>query len=283
MQQTPARSKFKERFGQANHFLITNLVALHHLDESSVISAPTELRTSWNPKDRKASIRRTREFTLEAFLGSAVDGIDMYLTLLYRKPNYIQDRALESVMDGTNHSVARKVSAFASHYDIEAIPLALVDVLITWRNNVIHALAENELQESTEKTLRNLGKEIAEGYRGLDPAALPSKAIRGEALTFKETASLIRATHNFVELVDKAVLARLDVAALCRRAIQDALDSKEYRHFAPKYFSLPQMSERRRYVTNWLMNRFGIRPEDIGEAILDDCVSLQKTAAESPR
>jgi hypothetical protein len=208
MQQTPARSKFKERFGQANHFLITNLVALHHLDESSVISAPTELRTSWNPKDRKASIRRTREFTLEAFLGSAVDGIDMYLTLLYRKPNYIQDRALESVMDGTNHSVARKVSAFASHYDIEAIPLALVDVLITWRNNVIHALAENELQESTEKTLRNLGKEIAEGYRGLDPAALPSKAIRGEALTFKETASLIRATHNFVELVDKAVLAR---------------------------------------------------------------------------
>jgi hypothetical protein len=283
MQQTPARSKFKERFGQANHFLITNLVALHHLDESSVISAPTELRTSWNPKDRKASIRRTREFTLEAFLGSAVDGIDMYLTLLYRKPNYIQDRALESVMDGTNHSVARKVSAFASHYDIEAIPLALVDVLITWRNNVIHALAENELQESTEKTLRNLGKEIAEGYRGLDPAALPSKAIRGEALTFKETASLIRATHNFVELVDKAVLARLDVAALCRRAIQDALDSKEYRHFAPKYFSLPQMSERRRYVTNWLMNRFGIRPEDIGEAILDDCVSLQKTAADSPR
>jgi hypothetical protein len=283
MQQTPARSKFKERFGQANHFLITNLVALHHLDESSVISAPAELRTSWNPKDRKASIRRTREFTLEAFLGSAVDGIDMYLTLLYRKPNYIQDRALESVMDGTNHSVARKVSAFARHYDIEAIPLALVDVLITWRNNVIHALAENELQESTEKTLRNFGKEIAEGYRGLDPAALPSKAMRGEALTFKETASLIRATHNFVELVDKAVLARLDVASLCRRAIQDALDSKEYPHFASKYFSLPQTPERRRYVANWLMNRFGIRPDDVGGAILDDCVSLSKTAAESLR
>jgi hypothetical protein len=277
MQQTPARSKFKERFGQSNHFLITNLVALHHLERSEVISAPQELHTSWNPKDRKASIRRTREFTLEAFLGSAVDGIDMYLTLLYRKPNYIQDRTLESVMDGTSHSVARKVNAFAKHYDIEKVAVALVDVLITWRNNVIHALAENDLQESTVKILKDFSEEIGESYRGLDPTSLASKAKRGESLTFKETASLIRATHNFVELVDTAVLARLDLGALCMRVVQDALDSSDHVRFAPKYFSLPQGADRRRYVANWLVNRFGIRPTDLGEQILDECVSLKRT------
>lgn len=277
MQQTPARRKFKDRFGQSNHFLITNLVALHHLERSEVISAPQELHTSWNPKDRNASIRRTREFTLEAFLGSAVDGIDMYLTLLYRKPNYIQNRDLESLMDGTNHSVARKVNAFAKHYQIERISVALVDVLITWRNNVIHALAENELQQSTVKTLEECSKEIGDSYRGLDPASLPAKAARGESLTFKETASLIRATHNFVELVDTAVLAKLDLKALCKRVIQDALDTNDDPRFAPKYFSLEQGSDRRRYVLNWLVNRFGLRPADLNAAILDECSSLRKS------
>ncbi|MEC9363749.1 MAG: hypothetical protein VYC42_11040 [Pseudomonadota bacterium] len=167
MKQTPARVRFKHYFGQANHYLVTGLVALHHLEASPVVSAPTELHTTWNPKDKNASIHRTRLFTHQAILGSAVDAIDMYISLLYRKPNYIRDRALCSALDNAGRSVQRKVVAVAESYALEASTVALVDILITWRNNVVHELADNTLRAETIAVLEKNADAISQNYRGL--------------------------------------------------------------------------------------------------------------------
>ncbi|MEN6629559.1 MAG: hypothetical protein ABFC42_07940 [Sulfuricella sp.] len=152
----------------------------------------------------------------------------------------------------------RKVLAVAEHYSICPITLALVDVLITWRNNLVHELAENSLRDSTREILEKNAKEIAETYRGLIPDQLPRKAEKGDALTFKETASLISATHHFVEYVDAAIIHRLNFSDLCCDIVRDALaDESQKNGFKNKFFALP-IEKRLRFVRNWLMNHHGI-------------------------
>lgn len=272
MKQTPARNRFKQQFGQANHYLVTSLVALHHLEVSDIKGAPPELHTTWNPKDRTVSIHRTRLFTLQSILGSAVDSIDMYISLLYRKPNYIRNLELCSELDGANRSVQKKVYAVAAHYHIDPMILALVDVLITWWNNVVHELAENTLRPETRTSLKENSEKISETYRGLVVDRLPQKAEEGVGLTFKETASLINAAHHFVEHVDAAVIERLDMESLCIDLVRDALESKDQSsNFGAKYYSLPS-EKRRRFIQNWLTNVFGIG--DQSNSTIEACLQI---------
>jgi hypothetical protein len=273
MNDTPARREFKRHFGQANHYLVTTLVALHHLEQSSLNAAPPELRTSWNPLDKLASIQRSRHFVLQSFIGSAVDSLDMYVSLLYRWPNYIQDEALASALDGTNRSVLRKVIAVAEHYKVHPVTTALVDALITWRNNLLHELAENQLRPESAKTLVDSQQSIAEKYRGLDVSNLATKAAKGDVLTFKETASLVNATHHFVQEVDAAVLNRLDTSALCSRIVRKAMSpTGNAKIFVNKYFCLA-VEKRGRFLKNWLLNNYGI--VDPPDSAIDCLTSLK--------
>jgi hypothetical protein len=275
MKKTLARIQFKKHFGQANHHLITSLVALHTLEGSSVAQAPKELHTAWSPKDKKASVIRSRIFVLQSFLGWAVDSIDMYLGLLNRKPNYLQNEALSSKLDGAGRSVLKKVNIYSEHYNINEITQALVDVLITWRNNVFHELADNKLGSDSRKTLSSKTAEIAETYRGLEVSKLAEKAEKGASLTFKETASLINAVHHFVQELDEKILKAFDSKKFCKEAVQDALDSRDQTTgFAAKYLGLTA-EQRFRFLRNWFMNEFGFEEPD--EALLNECTQVVRS------
>ncbi len=277
MKKTLARIQFKKHFGQANHHLITSLVALHTLDKSGVVDAPPELHTAWNPKDKNASIARSRIFVLQSFLGRAVDSVDMYLGLLNRKPNYLQNDALSSKLDGAGRSVLKKVNIYSEHYEISEITQALIDVLITWRNNVFHELADNKLRLESRKTLSTKSAKIAETYRGMDVTSLAQKAEKGLPLTFKETASLINATHHFVQELDEKILKNFDAKKFCREAVQDAIDNKDQStRFAAKYLGLT-VEQRFRFLRNWLMNEYGFGEPD--EEILTVCASAVRSAS----
>lgn len=275
MKKTLARIQFKKHFGQANHYLVTALVALHNLDASPIVEAPEELRMAWSPKDKGASVIRSRNFVLHSFLGWAVDSIDMYLSLLNRKPNYLQNSALASRLDGAGRSVLRKAQIFSEHYNVHPATRALIDVLITWRNNVFHELADNKIKKESRETLLSNSSYIAENYRGLEVSELPNKAEKGSPLTFKETASLINAVHHYVQEIDTAVLLAFDPVAFCTEAVTDAINNKEQETgFAAKYLSLPT-EKRQRFLRNWFMNSYGFSEMD--EKVLASCLAIQKT------
>lgn len=276
MKKTLARIQFKKHFGQANHHLITSLVALHTLEKSSVVEAPTELHTAWSPKDKNASVIRSRNFVLQSFLGWAVDSIDMYLGLLNRKPNYLQDTSLSSKLDGAGRSVLKKMIIYSDHYKIAETTQALIDVLITWRNNVFHELADNKLRAESRKILSSKGTEIAEIYRGLDVSQLAEKAEKGASLTFKETASLINSAHHFVQELDEKILNTFDDIKFCKEAVQDALNNKDQSTgFAAKYLGLTE--ERRfKFLRNWFMNEYGFG--ELSDDILKNCVCIHRNA-----
>jgi hypothetical protein len=275
MKKTLARIQFKKHFGQANHHLITSLVALHTLDKSGVFDAPPELHAAWNPKDKSASVARSRIFVLQSFLGWAVDSVDMYLGLLNRKPNYLQNDALASRLDGAGRSVLKKVNIYSEHYEIAEITQALIDVLITWRNNVFHELADNKLRLESRRTLSTQSAKIAETYRGMDVSSLAQKAEKGAPLTFKETASLINATHHFVQELDEKILSNFDAKKFCQEAVQDAIDNKDQSTgFTAKYLGLT-MEQRFRFLRNWLKNEYGFG--EPGEEILAVCAATVRS------
>lgn len=275
MKKTLARIQFKKHFGQANHYLVTSLVALHNLNASPIIEAPAELRMAWSPKDKGASVIRSRNFVLHSFLGWAVDSIDMYLSLLNRKPNYLQNSALASRLDGAGRSVLKKAQIFSEHYHVHPVTRALIDVLITWRNNVFHELADNKIKKESREALLSNASYIAENYRGLEISDLSSKAEKGGSLTFKETASLINAVHHYVQEIDSAVLEAFDPIAFCTEAVKDAINNKEQETgFAAKYLSLPT-EKRQRFLRNWFMNSYGFSEMD--EKVLASCLAIQKT------
>lgn len=277
MKKTLARIQFKKHFGQANHHLITSLVALHTLENSNIVQAPGELRTAWSPKDKNASVTRSRIFVLQSFLGWAVDSIDMYLGLLNRKPNYLQNNELSCKLDGAGRSVLKKVTIYSEHYKINEITQALVDVLVTWRNNVFHELADNKLRPDSRKTLSTKSAEIAEIYRGLEVSALADKAENGESLTFKETASLINAAHHFVQELDEKILNIFDAKKFCKEAVQDALDRRDQTSgFSAKYFGLTS-EQRFRFLRNWFMNEYGYA--EPSAAILNECTEIRRNTS----
>lgn len=275
MNKTLARALFKENFGQANHYLITSLIGLYVLRESDISTAPTVFRTSWNPKDKASSIARSRIFVLHSLLGWAVDSLDMYASILHRRPSYLQSPAISAEMDGAGRSVYKKVIALGDHFAVDASVMALMDVLITWRNNVFHELAENRIRRASSQALLQNGTEIEKDFRGLITVELEEKAHRGADLTFKEAASLASAAHKYVEHVDAAVLETLDVEKFCRDAIQQALDSRDKSDgFAAKYFGL-DAARRRSFVRVWLENKF--RAASVDGSIIAACAKLHRT------
>lgn len=278
MKTTPARVRFKEHFGQANHFLVTSIVALHALEKSGMSAAPPELSTTWNPQSKQASIERTRIFILHAALNSAVDAIDMYISLLYRKPNYLSDAVICSALDGAGRSVGAKIAVMKKHYSPPAAETALVEILVTWRNNTIHELADNKVELATRNALAKNEAYIAQNFCGLTVGNLAGKAEAGDSLSFKETTSLINAAHKFVQHIDQEVIARLDLQKICRDLVAEVVlsDDPECRTFSQKYFALPETG-RARCVANWLATNYGIA--NVPADQLEDSLHIARPAA----
>ena len=257
MNRTLARSQFKKQFGRTNQYLVTSLVALNCLSSSSIKEAPKELHTTWNPKDKYSTIMRTRIFVQHSFLGWAVDALDMYVSLLNRKPDYLQSKELATSLNAVGHSVRGKAMVIGAFYDINPVTQGLIDVLITWRNNVFHTLAETEVDADSVAIISAEKEYIEANYRGLDANQLSDKAYKADVLTFKETASLINAVHHFVQEVDATVIDRLNISRFCYELVSEELGSKGRNAFAAKYFGL-SLERREAFVRNWLANKYGV-------------------------
>jgi hypothetical protein len=178
-------------------------------------------------------------------------------------------------IDGLGRSVSKRMQAYADHFSISNETTALMDVLITWRNNVFHELSDNQLKPETLQALKKNASSISTKYRGLNVASLPQKAQAGESLTFKEGASLINAVHEFARETDEAILERLDASTFLTEAVQDAIDDKAKGiAFYAKYKSLG-VEQRRRFIENWLVNTQGF--SDVSIETSAPCLQLQRT------
>ena len=204
-----AYRKFKKELGQANHFLITILIGLDAVEDGA--KKRENFQVTWNPRDTAASAARSRHYAIKSALAWAVDSLDMYLRLCNRVPRlYSGTEDLE--IAGTRHSVYRKFEIVRDRYEeIPAAQSAYVDLLICWRNNLVHFDAENQLSDASRRYFRDISPDDPAVSRyHLDTAAMLERFRRTECPTFKETATLISMTIHFVESLDTILLQRID-------------------------------------------------------------------------
>ena len=126
MTKSPAKKEFKERFGQANHFLITALVGIDAIQSGMITKKPTGFSTTWEPKDPKKSANRSRIFILKSFLAWAVESLEMYMTELNRKPKLLESDRFTELFSKAGQSIYKKTIFIADEIEVDPMLIGLM-------------------------------------------------------------------------------------------------------------------------------------------------------------
>jgi len=209
-----ARKIFKRLLGQTNHYLVTILLGLDYI-QNNEIELPQEFSTSWNPKDKKSSTIRSREFTINATLSWAIDALDAYLSLCHKRPTLYQEKTIQDEASGAERYVNAKYFVLRNYVgdgyldDFKRVA-ALTEVAIQWRNNLVHFSAENIIDDSTRLYLISESEYFRENFQGLKITEFLNRFDGNQTPRFKEITSIIRAIHKFVEISDDYMLNNID-------------------------------------------------------------------------
>lgn len=213
-----SRRKFKSLMGQANHFLITALIGLDYIDNNEV-KCPSSFSTSWNPKDKKSSVDRTRQYILNSSLAWAIDCLDSYFSGCNQSPKLIDNDNFIRELDvkRISRSVHEKLLTFTQYvipitHKVEFdIYKSLTGLAIQWRNNTTHSGADNKIEAEHKKILLSYTDKIKELFCNLDITQSLQSFSEHKSPTFKEVASLIRGIQRFVETVDRCLISNIDI------------------------------------------------------------------------
>lgn len=200
--------------GHANHFLITLLIGLDSITRYNV-SKPNDFSTSWNPRNKKHSVDRSREYALNASLAWSIDCLDGYFNSCNLEPKIIDKSSFISELDSANRSVNEKFKIFSKNYLLNnrraEIPTGIVALAIQWRNNTTHSNAQNNLEQHYTQVLKQHKEDIKVHYCNLDIEQTLDNFKNKKSPTFKEVATIIKATQEFVELIDQKLISELDI------------------------------------------------------------------------
>jgi hypothetical protein len=266
MKTTKARRKFKSEFWQTNHYLITSLIGLDSIFQWNIKEKPKEFSTSWEPHNMKRSAVRSREFILKSFLWTTVDALDLYIRTLNMRPSLFPEWSKERTILETNQaSVYRNVLDLWKLLGVNGILIALVRILITWRNNVIHYYARNKIDPQDRDVLQKNLSLIQSDYCGfIIDNNFFNRIENGDNLTFKEVASLIKASHRYVQDFDEKVIQTIDISEVCLSHITNKIASDKL--FKSKYYHLI-WKEREKLVKNVLTADIWINEDDYDKII----------------
>lgn len=140
-----------------------------------------------------------------------VDCLDMYLRLINRSPSIIFDEIFKNQIDGEGKSVYKKANIVADFCGMnDSIEYAMVDLMISWRNNLTHFDIDNKIRDASRNILLEKKDIIRDAYRHLDVEEMLKSFYSKKILTFKETASLFRSLINFVYSSDAYFINNLD-------------------------------------------------------------------------
>ncbi|MBZ9962586.1 hypothetical protein [Mesorhizobium sp. BR1-1-2] len=252
------RNAFKNLLGNANHLIITALVGLDAVERGIVREVPEDLRTAWSPKNAVSSATRSRRLILDMALIRAIDAVDVYLREAFRKPALIQSNEFRRELDAANLSIFQKMQAVERNCpNLDSLPLAMIFLMIAWRNRSAHSEADRDAPPQHLEVLRTRADELKNRFRGLDAEKLLEGYSSMRPVTFKEVASLINAAHHLVADLDQRLLVGLDVERFVKDAVWFSMGAD------PKPAELVDQTRMRRAVNVWGKDR-----SDRGSAII---------------
>lgn len=222
------------------------MVGLDGIERGVVHEVPKDLRAAWSPKDAVASAKRSRRLILDMALIRAIDAIDVYLREAVRKPALIQSASFRSDLDAAKLSIFAKLKAVERHCPgLDPLPLAIVFLLVAWRNRGAHTEADRDAPQIHLDVLRSSGDQLATRFSGLDAKILLGGYDAVRPVTFKEVASLINAAHHLVAELDRSLLTALDMERYIKDVIWSSLGNTK------KPDELIEQARKRRAISVW--------------------------------
>ena len=188
----------------------------------------------------------------------AIDAIDVYLRDAVRKPALFLSTDFRRDLDSAGLSIFGKLQAVEHHCpNLDSLPLAIVFLMVAWRNRSAHTEADRDAPQPYLDVLRSNAKELAAKFSGLDAEMLLDGYDAMRPVTFKEVASLINAAHHLVAELDVLLLTSLDIERFLKDVVWASLSDSQ------KPNELIEQTRRRRAVSVW-----GKDPSDRGDAVL---------------
>lgn len=248
---------FKNQIGQANHFLITILVGLDGVKDG-IVEINDEFSTSWNPKNKVASAERSRDFAKKSALTWIVDNFDMYLRMCNEEPKLIMSQALKNEFDGNGRSVYNNFKSTSAYFNINDINKAMVDLLICWRNRLVHYKADNDIMSDSKVMFMENKKEILDLYNGLDIERTLVSFDKYNVPSFKELTSMIKSTINYVYVIDKKFIKEIDMVSYADKILYKYIKTDSIRRL-DNIFSKDIKTRKR--VTRNILKDYGFNNE----------------------
>lgn len=224
--------EFKNIVGQSNHFLITLLIGLDAIENGA--RKNDSFKTSWEPKDIQSTVLRSRKFALNSSMSWVVDNLDAYLRSIDKKPYLIPEKFCESFkVEKIKRSVYRKYEYICQNIpNLDDNKKAFVDLLITWRNNTIHFSADNTLKsESLNYFIKLSGHDNEITKYNIDVAEMLKRFNNNDGPTFKEVATMISMTLNFVSQLDQILLNQMKQDKYLKELLSSSLTHYEIKSF----------------------------------------------------
>lgn len=261
--------------------LITIYVGLDGVIPHNLSPDPS-LHTTWNPKSKSASVDRSRIFARKATMAWLVDCVDMYFQMINQAPMLFLPGNVKSTIDGEDYSrsIYKRVNYLNSHYSLATIDTAFIDLLICWRNRLVHYSAENDITPSNRQLLLDNKETILKNFCGLDINKVLEHFEGSEPPTFKEVTSLVHAAVNYICCLDEQLLKGLDLQHYADRIVIHYLregKSKEKDHANPRInnvFSKEPLA-RLRMIQQLLMEN-GFSKSEIKNAIDEFCEEISR-------
>ncbi len=215
-----ALSLFKKEAGQINHMLITLYVGLDGIIPYDLSPNPS-IHTTWNPKSKQASVERSRIFARKATIAWLVNCVDMYFQTINQAPLLFLPDNIKFIFDGEeySHSIYKRVNHINSYLTFSTIDTSFVDLLICWRNRIVHHGAKNDIVPANRQLLVENKDSIFKDFCGLDITKVLEHFDNNSVPTFKEVTSLVHATTNYIYQLDERLIKKLDLQRYADRII----------------------------------------------------------------
>jgi len=208
---SPYYKYFKKNSGKINHYFITSYVGVDLIDDKTEV--PKNLSTSWKPNDVESSKLQTNIFlrkSMITFTASTSESLieDLYSNLI---PYTTYDYVISEI--GNTKSVSKKIRLIQEAMTKKGVELNydyfLFFTMIQWRNNIVHK-NKSKLNSEITSTLMKYKGDIMNDRSHLDISLLINNFNKFGTPTFKETISLVAATHRILEKIDELIFEDLN-------------------------------------------------------------------------
>lgn len=288
-----ARNRFKRLLGNANHQIITALIGLHAIKIGAITEKPEEFDTTWAPLNPVDSAKRSRALILEMALVRCVDALDTYIRHSIRQPALVQSTALRTEIAKCGYSVFGKFQTIEQFVECDDELLSsLITLMITWRNRQVHTDADDEIGRDCRNIICGHASEAKIRFRGLDVYKMLDRYDSNKSPRFKEVASFVKITQDYVNFVEEFLFSQLDERKYLRELVWNGLSERvkasKSKQRGRKYYSEKvwgKSKSNKRQAVERFLQRNGLsltRPDKVDRYVVFDASMIEALASMSP-